>query len=131
MKSHQYWGTRPVVRLTTLAMASVLWMGAARAGTVYRDRPVSIPTPVAGTAPCFVNFIGYNINAGLIREVAVASYTKERWRGATGGGWITDTYTALRVSTVIGGVAYEVTTGDLKAQERAFLDLIKKECGPK
>ena len=107
-------------------------MEAPLAGTVYRDRPVPVPVPVAGTSPCFVNFTGYSVNAGMILEVAVGTFTKERLvKEPFSSKWVTDTYKALRVSTVVGGVAYEVTTGDLKAQERAFLDLIKKECGPK
>lgn len=103
-----------------LLIPILLSCSAAQAGTVYRDRPFSVPT---GT-PCFVKFDGSNVNAAHIRDINVDARHWQKYEGFSAGYVNQPPYQSLRV-TFITGAYFEVRTGDLKAQETALLQAIR------
>jgi hypothetical protein len=60
------------MKRTCISLLLVAAVGASQAGTVYRDRPMPIPSG----APCTVPFNGIHINANMLRDAFLNLVTK-------------------------------------------------------
>lgn len=115
-------------RVLFLAVAVLLSTGV-NAATQYVDRPM--PFPVHSGAPCFVPFLGNNLNAAHIRDINVDSRSVKEWvSGFPGKLRDKEAYLSLRV-TFITGVHIETRSTDraaLVVQESQLLTAIRN-CG--
>ena len=94
--------------LLTIALAACCFQASAHSRAVYRK----IEVPVSSSAPCFVHFQGYELNANMIAMIAIGRWTE------------LSSQQGLRVE-LINGLAIMDETGNLEAKKAVIMAAVK------